>query len=268
MPKIKLKLRGRPGWHIECSSMSSKYLGEQFDIHTGGIDLIFPHHENEIAQSEGATGKKPFVKYWIHNKWLLMEGKKMSKSLGNFYTLRDLLKKGYGPTQIRYVLMSTHYRQQLNFTFADLDAAKNAIQRLADFMLRLDSAKAKKDNGKINELIKVYKKKFEDSMDDDLQISEALAAVFEFIKAANKLEISKEDANKAKKVILNFNKVLGIKGLGEKQEINREIVELIQKREQARKNKDYIAADKIRDQLKEKGILLEDTPQGVRWKKS
>ena len=126
--------KGRPGWHIECSAMSSKYLGDQFDIHTGGIDLIFPHHENEIAQSEGASGKKPFVKYWIHNEWLLIEGKKMSKSFGNFYTLRDILNKGYSPMSIRYVLLSTHYRQQMNFTFKKLDAAKNSLQRWGNFL--------------------------------------------------------------------------------------------------------------------------------------
>jgi len=259
--------KGRPGWHIECSAMSSKYLGEQFDIHTGGVDLIFPHHENEIAQAEGAIGKKPFVKYWIHNEWLLVEGKKMSKSLGNFYTLRDILDKGYHPMAVRYVLMATHYRQQLNFTFDELDAAKNSIQRLKDFMLRLESASAAKDNKEVDELIKVYKRKFEQAMDDDLQISEALAAVFELIKAVNKLAISKKNAEKIKKLIIAFNKVLGIKGLGEKEEISGEIEELVKKREQARKNKDFDTADKIRDKLKEKGIILEDTPQGVRWKK-
>jgi len=258
--------KGRPGWHIECSAMSMKYLGNHFDIHTGGVDLIFPHHENEIAQSEASTGEK-FVNYWIHNEWLLVEGKKMSKSLGNFYTLRDLLERGYDPMAIRYVLMATHYKQQLNFTFADLDSAKNAIQRLKDFMLRLESASGAKGNKEVDELIGVYKKKFEQAMDDDLQISEALAAVFEFVKGINKLEISKKDADKVKKLILDFNKVFEIKGLEEKEKLSKEIEELIKKREDARKKKDYATADKIREQLKKKGIILEDTVQGVRWKK-
>ena len=160
MPKIKLKLKGRPGWHIECSAMSMKYLGESFDIHSGGVDLIFPHHTNEIAQSEGATGKR-FVKYWIHNEHLLVNGRKMSKSLGNFFTLRDLLKKGHSPMAIRYVLLSTHYRQQLNFTEESLKSAENTIQRLNDFMLKLGEAKESKSNKKVSELISKTKKAVE-----------------------------------------------------------------------------------------------------------
>jgi cysteinyl-tRNA synthetase len=259
--------KGRPGWHIECSAMSSKYLGDQFDIHTGGIDLVFPHHENEIAQAEGATGKSPFVKYWVHNEWLLVEGKKMSKSLGNFYTLRDILDKDYDAMAIRYVLMSTHYRQQLNFTFKDLDAAKNAIQRLNDFMLKLDEAKGKK-NVKIPKLIEKAKNDFIKAMDNDLDISKALAVVFDFVREINKAEISKEDAKKVKKAVLDFDKVLGLKLEIKKEKLSAELMKLIQKREEARKNKDFETADSIRDELKEKGIILEDTPQGVRWKKA
>ncbi|MBI4140272.1 cysteine--tRNA ligase, partial [Candidatus Woesearchaeota archaeon] len=159
--------KGRPGWHIECSAMSMKYLGSHFDIHTGGVDLIFPHHQNEIAQSEPMTGEK-FVNYWLHNDWLLVDGQKMSKSLGNFYTLRDVLAKGYSSVAIRYLLLSTHYRQQLNFTFEGLDAAKNSLQRLWDFVQKLDEPKTTEDNSKVDKLIFDVKHKFEKAMDNDL----------------------------------------------------------------------------------------------------
>ncbi|MEK6857161.1 MAG: cysteine--tRNA ligase, partial [Nanoarchaeota archaeon] len=155
--------KGRPGWHIECSAMSMKFLGEQFDIHTGGVDLIFPHHQNEIAQSEGIT-KKQFVKYWVHNEWVLVNGEKMSKSKGNFYTLRDILSKGYNSLAVRYSLISTHYRQQLNFTLEGLDASKNSLQRLQDFLRTLKDAHAEKDNTKTDKLIERARKKFEKSM--------------------------------------------------------------------------------------------------------
>lgn len=256
--------RGRPGWHIECSTMSTKYLGNHFDIHTGGVDLIFPHHENEIAQAEAATGKK-FVNYWIHNEWLLVEGKKMSKSLGNFYTLRDLLEKGYDPIAVRYVLLGTHYKQQLNFTFSELEAAKSGLQRLNDFMLRLESAKGK-GNKRIPKLIEKVKRNFEKAMDNDLEISEALAAIFEFVRAVNRLEISKSDAKKVRDVMMGFDSVLGILKV-KKEKLPKELMDLIKKREQARKKKDYVAADKIREELKARGIILEDTKEGVRWKK-
>ncbi len=257
--------KGRPGWHIECSTMSAKYLGNHFDIHTGGIDLVFPHHENEIAQSEAATGKK-FVNYWVHNEWLLVEGKKMSKSLGNFYTLKDLLDKDYDPIAIRYTLMSTHYRQQLNFTFKELDAAKNALQRLNDFMLKLDESKAK-SNKEIPKIIEKAKKDFEKAMDNDLDISKAFAVIFDFIRAINKLEISKEDSKKIKALMTEFDKVLGLNLKVKQEKLPEKLIGLIDQREQARKNKDYEKADKIREELKEKGIILEDTPQGIRWKK-
>ena len=254
--------RGRPGWHIECSAMSMKYLGRHFDIHTGGVDNIFPHHENEIAQSEAATGKK-FVNYWLHCKHLVVEGRKMSKSLGNFYTLRDLLEKGYSGRQIRYLLLGTHYRQELNFTFKGLDAAKNTLQRLDDFMLRIGEMKNKgneKDNKKIKNLIKKTRENFEKNMDDDLEMSKALASIFNFINKLYKLKLSKNDAKKIEKLMYEFDKVLGV--IKKEKEILS-----AEKREKARKEKNYVLADKIREQLKEKGILLEDTPQGVRWKK-
>ena len=262
--------KGRPGWHIECSAMSTKYLGETFDIHTGGVDLIFPHHENEIAQSEGAN-KKLFVKYWVHNEWLLVNGKKMSKSLGNFYTLRDLLEKGYKPKAIRYALLSAYYRQQLNFTLENLKAADAAVERLLDFVDKLESLKSKAEyNKKILKLTEETREKFEKSMDDDLNISEALGHIFELVKEANKAmlnnKLSEENAKEILDLMKKFDKVLGIL---EKEElvIEKEIEDLVEKREEARKNKDFKTADKIRDELKKKGYSIEDSSEGPRLKK-
>ncbi len=260
--------KGRPGWHIECSVMSTKYLGETLDIHTGGIDLIFPHHQNEIAQSEGANGKK-FVNYWLHCDYLIVDGKKMSKSLGNFYTLRDVLEKGYDARAVRYVLLATHYKQKLNFTFKGIEAAQNVIERFRDFFLKLKEASGK-DNKDISKLIKKVKENFEKAMDDNLNMSEALAKIFDFMKDINKFlkdnKLSKKDADSVLKVMKEFDSVLGIMEFKE-EKIDNNIEKLIKEREEARKNKDFATADKIRDDLKKKGILLEDTPQGVRWKK-
>jgi len=260
--------KGRPGWHIECSAMSIKYLGNNFDIHTGGVDLIFPHHQNEIAQSEGATSKK-FVNFWVHNEWLLVEGKKMSKSLGNFYTLRDILKKGYGPLAVRYVLMSTHYRQQLNFTFESLEAAKNSLQRLRDFMQKLHEVQGGKHHAAVDKLIKQTKQRFEKEMDNDLEISAALAAIFEFVREINKLmsSMSEKDAENVLAAMNEFDAVLGLSLDQEHAPLPEEIKKLIDEREQARKDKDYKKSDELRKQLQQKGILIEDTPQGTRWKK-
>lgn len=262
--------KGRPGWHIECSAMSMKYLGETFDIHCGGVDNMFPHHENEIAQSEAATGKK-FVNYWLHNEHLLVEGKKMAKRYGNYYTLRDLLAKGYSPTAIRYLLMSTHYRQQLNFTFEGLEAAKNAVDRLTSFTHRLLDANGKESGEKITQLMAQVQKNFEEAMDDDLNISVALAALFDFVREVNKLMdnnlLSKKEAEEVYNLMLRFDKVLGVIGKAKKEEkLPKEAEELIRKREEARKAKDWKTADKIRDQLKAMGVIVEDTPQGVKWR--
>lgn len=261
--------KGRPGWHIECSAMSTKHLGKTFDIHTGGIDLIFPHHQNEIAQSEAATGKR-FVNYWVHNEWLLVDGKKMSKSLGNFLTLRNVLCKEYSAKAVRYLLLSTHYRQQLNFTFKGLDAAANTIKSLDEFVQRLKHAKGDSKNKKVILLINAARKKFEEAMDDDLNISSALAAIFDFTGRINQLEkegkLGKKDADAVIKLMKEFDSVLGVIDFEEKS-LDKEINALIKKREDARKKKDYAAADKIRNELKGRGIILEDTPQGVRWKK-
>jgi len=262
--------KGRPGWHIECSAMSMKYLGETFDIHCGGVDNMFPHHENEIAQSEAATGKK-FVNYWLHNEHLLVEGKRMAKRFGNYYTLRDLLKMDYDPKAIRYLLLSTHYRQQFNFTFEGLEAAKGAIERLTNLMYRLTDADGKGSGEKIARLVNQVKKIFGEAMDDDLNIGIALAALFDFAREVNNLldanMLSKENAKEVCELMIGFDKVLGVIGEVIKEEkLSTEAVKLIQKREEARKVKDWKTADRIREQLKAIGIIIEDTPQGVKWR--
>lgn len=262
--------KGRPGWHIECSAMSMKYLGEQFDIHTGGVDLIFPHHQNEIAQSEGATGKQ-FVKYWMHNEFLLVDGKKMSKSLGNFYTLRDVLSKGYDPLAFRYHMLSTHYRQQLNFTFAGLDAAKQSLNRIWDCHDKLLGVSAPKHNPEVHKRIEQLKKEFTDAMDNDLDTPPALAALFEFVKDVNVMisenSLSADDGKALWEAFEGIDAVLGILRKKEKP-LPKELQALVDEREEARKAKQWKKADELRDKLKEKGIILEDSAQGVRWKRA
>jgi len=264
--------RGRPGWHIECSAMSMKYLGETFDIHCGGIDNMFPHHENEIAQSEAATGKT-FVNYWLHNEHLQVEGKKMSKRFGNFYTLRDLLAKGYDPIAIRYLLISTHYRQQFNFTFEGLEAAKAAVERLRNFVRRLHDAEGVASPEKVKILTEKLESCFDSALDDDLNIGIALASLFDFVRDINSLLdanlVSKEQAAEIGGLMMRIDSVLGVIGKVEALEPLPEDIEvLVQKREMARKTKNWKEADAIRNQLKEMGIILEDTPQGVRWYKA
>ncbi|MBI4438448.1 cysteine--tRNA ligase [Candidatus Woesearchaeota archaeon] len=263
--------KGRPGWHIECSAMSTKYLGQPFDIHAGGTDLIFPHHENEIAQSEGANGKK-FVNYWMHSAHLIVDGKKMSKSLGNFHTLRDLTEKGYSPAGIRYLLLSTNYRQQLNFTLEEAKAATKAAETITDFHKRLQEAKPAKSNGNAEATIKEQLESFEKAMDNDLNISEALASVFGLMHELNKLmaaeQLSRNEAKKAKDAIEKIDKVLGILNYANKTNKDNEIDELLRKREDARKRNDWKEADRIREALKQKNIIVEDTKQGPRIKKT
>ena len=262
--------KGRPGWHIECSAMSTKHLGESFDIHTGGIDLIFPHHTNEIAQSEGATGKK-FVNYWLHNEWMFVEGQKMSKRLGNFFTLREILEKGYSTKAVRYLLLSTNYRQKLNFTFQGLEAAQNALDKLFEFIDKLEMvAKAGVKGDDASKMADSVEKQFEKEMDNDLNISGALGAIFDFIRDVNKLMLEQKlgsaGAKKCLEAMNKFDKVLGVLQR-EKQDVSNEIEKLIAEREDARSKKDYQKADKIRDSLRKKGIELEDTPLGVKWKR-
>ncbi|MCP4581464.1 MAG: cysteine--tRNA ligase [candidate division Zixibacteria bacterium] len=261
--------KGRPGWHIECSAMSMKYLGPTFDIHTGGIDNMFPHHENEIAQSEGAN-KVKFVNYWLHCAHLIVEGTKMAKSAGNYFTIQDLVDKGTNLSAVRYLLLATHYRQQLNFTFEALEAAKNAITRLRDFRDSLDNVSGDTANPDIETIAKKALDKFENSMDDDLNISPALAAVYDFIKDINVARetkpLSQADDNVVAETLKRFDIVLGVIYV-EEESIDSEIEELIEKRLQARKDKDFAEADRIRDQLNEMGIILEDSASGTRWKR-
>ncbi len=261
---------GRPGWHLECSAMSMKYLGETFDLHTGGVDNIFPHHENEIAQSEGYSGKK-FVNYWLHSSHLLVDGEKMAKSKGNYYTIKDILDKGIQARAIRYLLSTTHYRKNLNFTFNGLAQAKQELEKVDDFMYRLKNEKVNAgDNSDLARKIKEAKEEFIEAMDDDLNISGGIGALFKFMREANisydRGIVTEENRDQMMELMQSLDRVL-ILLPKEPELLEEEIEKMIALRTEARKNKDYQTADKIRRELQEKGILLEDTPQGVRWKK-
>ncbi len=263
--------KGRPGWHIECSAMSMKALGETFDIHAGGIDLVFPHHENEIAQSEGATGK-PFVRYWVHAEFLMVEGAKMSKRLGNFYTFRDLVAKGHTPRAIRYLLLSAPHHKQLNFTMEGLRGAESTVERLNDFRRRLSELSAAPgETPAIAELIEKAEKRFAEALDDDLNTAEALAAIHDFVRETN-AAMAKGDVKEADKAALaalveRFDSVFGIFGEARKEMLDSEIQALIDERQAARKAKNFARSDEIRDQLTGMGIILEDTKDGVRWRR-
>jgi cysteinyl-tRNA synthetase len=257
---------GYPGWHLECSTMSQKYLGDTLDIHTGGEDNIFPHHECEIAQSEGATDK-PFVRYWLHVRHLFVEGEKMSKSKGNFYTLKDLLAKGLDPLAIRYTLLASHYRQPLNFTFDAVEASAGAIRRLKEFVANMDAAAGDGEDPRVAELCEQVEAEFVRQMDDDLNIAGALASVFDFVREVNRMEVSKADGAKAATTVRRFDQVLGVLPEAGEEALDEEIERLIAEREQARKDRDYARADAIRDDLAARGILLKDTPDGVRWER-
>ncbi len=258
---------GRPGWHLECSAMGMKYLGETFDIHTGGVDNVFPHHENEIAQSEAATGR-PFVKYWMHCEHLIVDGEKMSKSKGNFYTLRDLLDRGLSPRAIRYFLLGAHYRKQLNFTMEGVSQAESALTRLDDFLDRIEREPPGKPCG-LSRTVRDATDRFEEALGDDLNGAEALAAAFDLLREANAAFDRGEGSSDERCEVLGFYETLRrIFGIRARSRDLPEAVELlIGQREEARKSKDFAAADRIRDELLEMGVVLEDTPQGVRWKK-
>jgi cysteinyl-tRNA synthetase len=268
---------GRPGWHIECSVMAMKYLGETLDIHTGGVDLTFPHHENEIAQSEALTGK-PFVRFWLHAEHLSIDSQKMSKSLGNFYTLRDLLAMGYTPEVIRYQLAAVPYRKKLNFTFDGLKAAATSIDRLRNYKLRLDTAKlADGTNDKLIDRTAAATKAFDEALDDDLNTAEALAAVFEYVRDTNTAmdagEFLSGNAPGAFEFLTRFDSVfdvlkpsaneLSADGLSDA-----DVEAKIAERNAAKKSKDFARADQVRKDLAAAGIILEDTKEGVRWKRS
>lgn len=259
---------GRPGWHIECSAMATKLLGETIDIHCGGVDNMFPHHENEIAQSECCSGHR-FVRHWVHVEHLLVDHKKMSKSLGNFYTLRDLLKKGYTGTQVRYLLLSTHYRTQLNFTFAGLDAARASLQRIEDLVLRLRTIQA--PHLSTNTLEKANLR-FRTALADDLNISAALAALFDLVRELNVLcdedKLGQEEAQNALKMLAEWDRVLAVLPLQKKEEeIPVDLLEFLEQRERARKEKNWRTSDEMRDAIYARGYVIEDTPNGARLKK-
>ena len=261
--------RGRPGWHIECSAMGMKYLGESFDMHTGGVDNMFPHHENEIAQSQGATGQ-PFVTYWMHNAHLQVEGRKMSKSLGNFFTLRDLLDKGYTGHEIRYVLLSAHYRQTLNFTFAALDAARSALGRLDEFSERLTKTAAACDATALPAWAAQAADRFGAAVSSDLNVSEGLAALFEIVHEGNRaLDAADLDGGAAASILeawLRMDTVLGVLE-AEKVDVDDTVAQLVQQRQEARAARDWAASDRIRDELKTHGWEVRDTPEGPELRK-
>jgi cysteinyl-tRNA synthetase len=263
--------RGRPGWHIECSAMSMKYLGETFDIHAGGIDLVFPHHENEIAQSEGATGNQ-FVRYWVHFEHLKVEGETMSKSKGNYYTFRDLTNKGYSAPGIRYFLLSVPYNKQLNLNFDALSGAEKTVGSLRDFRARLNEARAEPgSNETLHEAGLRALQDFEAGMDDDLNTSVALAAIHNLTREVNTALARKQlrEDNKQELLVLlkRFDTVLNIFGDDQREILDSEVQALIEERQEARRRRDFGRADEIRDELASRGIILEDTNDGVRWKR-
>jgi cysteinyl-tRNA synthetase len=263
---------GRPGWHIECSAMAMKLLGETLDIHCGAVDNIFPHHENEIAQSEAATGR-PFVRFWIHGEHLLVNGEKMAKSKGNFFTLRDLIEKGYDPLEIRYLLVSVRYRKQLNFTFDGLRDAKNALDRIKEFRFRLAFAKLKPGRStKVAARVTTAREQFEAALDDDLNTSAALAALMELIKESNVAldtgELLEDDRVEINKWIDVVNERLAIiPPMEQLVQSDEEIEALVARRNEAKRNRDYATSDRIRDELLNRGVLIEDTREGTRWRR-
>jgi cysteinyl-tRNA synthetase len=292
---------GRPGWHIECSQMSMKYLGESFDIHAGGEDLIFPHHENEIAQSESLTGKQ-FVRYWIHSRFLLVEGEKMSKSAGNFYTVRDLVLMGHKPSSIRFLLMSVPHHKQLNFTFDGLTQAANSVERLRNFKLRLQTSKFEAgSNPTVAQLAEKASGEMRAAMEDDLNTARALGAVFDMVRDVNAAidggHVKQDDVAKILKTLEQFDEIFAVlqdddaakvratvewataEGKADKisaaaAEIAKaaslsdaEVEKLVAEHSQARQSRNFARSDAIRNQLAENGIVLENTKDGVRWKR-
>lgn len=266
---------GRPGWHIECSAMSAKYFGETFDVHCGGVDNIFPHHENEIAQSESANGK-PFVRLWLHAEHLIVDGEKMSKSLGNQFTLPDLLARGAAPRAIRYLLLSVHYRQKLNFTFESLGAAANALRRADEMRFRLaHAAETGAPRPAIAEAAERLRSAFAAALAEDLNISSALAAVYGFVREINvaieRGELGEGDRQRVLTAFADVDRVLAVLDPAEWSEAangdDAEIERLVEARLEARRRRDFAEADRVRAQLGELGVVLEDTPQGTRWKR-
>jgi cysteinyl-tRNA synthetase len=266
---------GRPGWHLECSAMAMKHLGATLDIHCGGVDNIFPHHENEIAQSEAATGR-PFARFWIHGEHLLVEGEKMAKSKGNFYTLRDLLEQGRTPQAIRYLLLSTHYRKQLNFTMDGLAQAQSALNRIAEFVFRLKQTDLQPGASGVTEATAKAAESFEAGLDDDLNTPRALGALFELIRESNAAldagTLKAGDRERILEWLIVVDDRLGIvpKAAQSSSESDPDIAEierLVAERQEARRNRDFARSDRIRQELSDRGIIIEDTRDGMRWKR-
>ena len=267
---------GRPGWHIECSAMALRLLGEPpIDIHTGGVDLVFPHHENEIAQSEGATGKE-FARFWFHCEHLLVDNQKMSKSLGNFYTVQDVLDKGFRLSALRYILLSGYYRKQLNFTWTGLEQAEEALRRITDFLGRVDAITAGGTHAEVETRVKEAVDAFDAALRDDLNTAAGLAAIFDLIRALNILMDGKQvgtgDVPEIVAAFNHFDRVLGVLSLRRAEDATppipqAEIDAAIHARQEARRRRDFGAADRIREELLGKGVILEDSAQGTRWKR-
>jgi cysteinyl-tRNA synthetase len=267
---------GRPGWHIECSAMAMRLLGDlPIDIHAGGVDLIFPHHENEIAQSEGAT-KQQFSRFWVHVEHLFVEHEKMSKSVGNVYTVPDVIARGHRPSALRYLLLSSHYRKQLNFTWTGMDQSEEALSRLVDFLARLETVRADGTHAPMQEAVSEARRKFGAAIDDDLNTAAGLGAIFDLVREVNAAidaqHIGMTDVEAVRSAIDDFDRVLGIISLRRAEDAKppvpvEEIERMIEERQAARRRRDFAAADQIRNSLVERGILLEDSPTGTRWKR-
>jgi cysteinyl-tRNA synthetase len=268
---------GRPGWHLECSAMALRLLGgPPIDIHAGGIDLLFPHHENEIAQSEGAT-RQPFSRFWVHVEHLFVEHEKMSKSIGNVHTLPDVVARGHRPSALRYLLLSSHYRKQLNFTWAGMDQAEESLRRIVDFLARLETVRGDATHDEAGAMVTRARDAFRKALESDLNTAAALAAVFDLVSeghsAIDAKRVGAADAGRIREAIEEFDRVLGVVSLRRAEDaavpedLVREIEALVEERRAAKQRRDFAAADQIRKTLAERGILLEDSPTGTRWKK-
>ncbi|MCA1586454.1 MAG: cysteine--tRNA ligase [Acidobacteria bacterium] len=267
---------GRPGWHIECSAMALRLLGEApIDIHAGGVDLIFPHHENEIAQSEGATGRQ-FSRFWVHVEHLLVDDRKMSKSLGNVYSLQDVRDRGHRISALRYLLLSAHYRKQLNFTWTGLEQAEEALRRLTDLLVRLKTVRGGEPHAEIAQRVNEARRAFDTALGSDLNIAAGLAAMFDLVRAINSAidlkQLGEADAALVAAAFEHFDKVLGILSLRRAEDEQPavpvpEIEHMMEQRQAARRRRDFAEADRVRQALADRGVLLEDSPQGTRWKR-
>jgi cysteinyl-tRNA synthetase len=269
-------LSGRPGWHLECSAMALRLLdGSPIDIHAGGVDLIFPHHENEIAQSEGAT-KQTFSRFWVHVEHLFVENEKMSKSLGNVFTVPDIVAKGFRPSALRYLLLSSHYRKQMNFTWSGMEQAEESLRRVVDFLVRLEGASGQGKSEEVEAAAVKAREAFKTALESDLNTAAGLAALFDLVKSGNAAidagKMSASDAALVRSTIEDFDRVLGVVSLRRAEDEKPpmpvgEIERMIEERKAAKQRRDFVEADRIRKELADRGVLLEDSPAGTRWKK-